>query len=52
MIARFIWSRQQAARQHWDKVAKIIHLLFTDTPDNAQLVHSDVKKLALVFKYF
>ena len=42
--ARFITNRQHAARQHQEKVAKIVHLLFVDTPDNAQLVH--VKKTA------
>ena len=42
MTARLRRSGQHAEHQHREKVAKIVHSLFTDTRDNAQLVH--VKK--------
>ena len=43
MIEYIIWSWQHVGRQHWENVAKIVHSLFMDTPDNPQLVH--VKKI-------
>ena len=53
MIVLFIWKGQHAGCQHWEKVAKIVYLLFMDhwipqTIPSPELVH--VKKI--VFNLF